>query len=157
LCRPDKGGSGGDAFQKILAMGDALYENLLAERPVPCRVYAPVGSFTDLLPYLVRRLLENGANTSFVHQIADPDVPLEALVADPLRALPAPYTPDERIRLPRQLYPDRLNSLGIDLSRRDVLDALQRKIAADRPLAPLADPARAELDSCVAPATRALE
>jgi len=54
-------------------MGDALYEALLAEHPdIAVRVYAPVGSFTDLLPYLVRRLLENGANTSFVHQIADP-------------------------------------------------------------------------------------
>ena len=72
-------------FQKLLGMGDALYDALLAEHPrVTCRIYAPVGSFTDLLPYLVRRLLENGANTSFVHQIADPEVPLETLVADPL-------------------------------------------------------------------------
>src|SRR6267378_6982930 len=113
-------------------MGDALYEALLAEHPdIAVRVYAPVGSFTDLLPYLVRRLLENGANTSFVHQIADPDVPLEALVADPLSQLPEPYVPDPRIPLPRHLYPDRLNSLGLDLSRRDVLDSLQRRIAAD--------------------------
>ena len=67
-------------FQKLLGMGDALYEALLAEHPdIAVRVYAPVGSFTDLLPYLVRRLLENGANTSFVHQIADPGVPLEDL------------------------------------------------------------------------------
>src|SRR5205085_1747382 len=150
-------GGGDFEFQKLVGMGDALYEALLAERSLTVRMYAPVGSFTDLLPYLVRRMLENGANTSFVHQIADPDVPLEALVADPLRALPAPYTPDERIPLPRQLYPDRLNSLGIDLSRRDVLDALQRKIAADRPLAALADTARAELHSCIARATREFE
>ena len=60
-------------FQKLFGMGDALYDALLAEHPsVACRIYAPVGGFTDLLPYLVRRLLENGANTSFVHQIADP-------------------------------------------------------------------------------------
>jgi len=144
-------------FQKLVGMGDALYEALLAEHRLTVRMYAPVGSFTDLLPYLVRRMLENGANTSFVHQIADPDVPLEALVADPLRALPAPYAPDERIPLPRQLYPDRLNSLGVDLSRRDVLDALQGKITSDRPLAPLADTARAELGSCVARAARAFE
>src|SRR5687767_7158750 len=65
-------------FQKLLGMGDALYEALLAGHSVPVRVYAPVGGFTELLPYLVRRLLENGANTSFVHQIADPDVPVEA-------------------------------------------------------------------------------
>jgi RHH-type proline utilization regulon transcriptional repressor/proline dehydrogenase/delta 1-pyrroline-5-carboxylate dehydrogenase len=104
---------------------------LLRTRPVACRIYAPVGSFTDLLPYLVRRLLENGANTSFVHQIADPAVPLETLVADPLEALPEPYRPDPRIPLPRELYPDRLNSLGVDLARRDVLDALQLKIRSD--------------------------
>src|SRR5947199_1939316 len=116
-------------------MVDSLYEALLAEHPdIAVRVYAPVGSFTDLLPYLVRRMLENGANTSFVHQIADPDVPLEHLVADPVARLPEPYTPDERIPLPRNLYPDRLNSLGLDLSRRDVLDALHQRIKNDAPL-----------------------
>jgi RHH-type proline utilization regulon transcriptional repressor/proline dehydrogenase/delta 1-pyrroline-5-carboxylate dehydrogenase len=115
-------------FQKLHGMGDALYEALLAQRPVPVRVYAPVGSFTDLLPYLVRRLLENGANTSFVHQIADPEVPLETLVADPVEALPQPYAPEPRIPLPRDLYPDRKNSIGLDLSRRDVLDSLQKEI-----------------------------
>src|SRR3954462_1569387 len=119
-------------FQKLVGMGDALYEALLAERKVTVRRYAPVGSFTDLLPYLVRRMLENGANTSFVHQIADPDVPLDALVADPLSQLPHPYVPDPRIPLPRNLYPDRLNSLGLDLARRDILDSLQQKIRSDR-------------------------
>ena len=119
-------------FQKLFGMGDALYDALLRERPLACRIYAPVGSFTDLLPYLVRRLLENGANTSFVHQIADPAVALEALVADPVAALPEPYTPDPRIPLPRHLYPDRLNSLGLDLARRDVLDSLQQRIIDDR-------------------------
>ncbi|MES2561580.1 MAG: L-glutamate gamma-semialdehyde dehydrogenase, partial [Pseudomonadota bacterium] len=118
-------------FQKLFGMGDALYQALLRDHPVGCRVYAPVGSFTDLLPYLVRRLLENGANTSFVHQIADPEVPLEILVADPVAALPEPYGPDARIPLPRNLYPDRLNSLGLDLARRDVLDTLQQRISAD--------------------------
>src|SRR3954469_6609279 len=127
-------------FQKLLGMGDALYENLLAERPVPCRIYAPVGSFTDLLPYLVRPLLENGANTPFVHQIADPAVPLEALVADPVQALPRPYTPEPRIPLPRDLYPDRKNSIGLDLSSRQTLDGLERRVEDDRkgePLRPL--------------------
>ena len=118
-------------FQKLFGMGDALYDVLLREQAVACRIYAPVGSFTDLLPYLVRRLLENGANTSFVHQIADPAVPLEALVADPVEALPEPYSPDPRIPLPRNLYPDRLNSLGLDLARRDVLDSLQASIRSD--------------------------
>jgi RHH-type proline utilization regulon transcriptional repressor/proline dehydrogenase/delta 1-pyrroline-5-carboxylate dehydrogenase len=130
-------------FQKLFGMGDALYDALLAEHHVACRIYAPVGSFTDLLPYLVRRLLENGANTSFVHQIADPDVPLETLVADPLQALPEPYIPEPRIPLPRDLYPDRRNSLGIDLSRRDVLDSLHQRISSDlqSPEVPVASPA----------------
>src|SRR4051794_4716612 len=142
-------------FQKLVGMGDALYEALLAERKVTVRRYAPVGRFTDLLPYLVRRMLENGANTSFVHQIADPEVPLAELVADPLAALPDAYLPNARIPLPRNLYPDRLNSLGVDLSRRDVLDALERKIATDRPLAPLADTSAAELQSATERATQA--
>ncbi|TAK83237.1 MAG: L-glutamate gamma-semialdehyde dehydrogenase [Betaproteobacteria bacterium] len=119
-------------FQKLYGMGDALYGTLLAERPVACRIYAPVGSFNDLLPYLVRRLLENGANTSFVHQIADPNVPLETLVADPVAALPEPYAPEPRIPLPRDLYPERRNSLGLDLARRDVLEALHERISSDR-------------------------
>ena len=124
-------------FQKLHGMGDALYESLVKEHRVNVRVYAPVGSFTDLLPYLVRRLLENGANTSFVHQIADPGVPVEALVADPVAALPEPYVPDPRIPLPRDLYPDRKNSVGLDLSRRDVLDSLHAAIRADK-LIPIA-------------------
>jgi RHH-type transcriptional regulator, proline utilization regulon repressor / proline dehydrogenase / delta 1-pyrroline-5-carboxylate dehydrogenase len=125
-------------FQKLHGMGDALYDSLLKEHAVKVRVYAPVGSFTDLLPYLVRRLLENGANTSFVHQIADPAVPVEELIADPVAALPEPYVPDPRIPLPRDLYPDRKNSLGLDLARRDVLDSLHLTIQADElpPLAP---------------------
>jgi RHH-type transcriptional regulator, proline utilization regulon repressor / proline dehydrogenase / delta 1-pyrroline-5-carboxylate dehydrogenase len=121
-------GDGEFEFQKLLGMGDALYSALLAERKVEVRVYAPVGSFADLLPYLVRRMLENGANTSFVHQIADPAVPLEELIADPLSRLPEPYVPDERIPLPRNLYPDRLNSLGVDLSRHDALQALRTQV-----------------------------
>jgi len=141
-------------FQKLVGMGDALYEALLAERKVTVRMYAPVGSFTDLLPYLVRRMLENGANTSFVHQIADPEVPLETLVADPLAQMPQPYKPDDRIPLPRNLYPDRLNSLGIDLSRRDVLDALEQKIAGDGPPAP---PPEVSLQSAIGRAARAFE
>ncbi len=158
LCPPDKGGGpegrGVYEFQKLVGMGDALYEALLAERQVAVRMYAPVGSFTDLLPYLVRRMLENGANTSFVHQIADPDVPLERLVADPLAQLPEPYTPDERIPLPRTLYPDRLNSLGLDLSRRDVLDSLHRRITADGALAPAPGTSTSELQAAIARAAR---
>ncbi|HSU76394.1 MAG TPA: proline dehydrogenase family protein, partial [Burkholderiales bacterium] len=144
-------------FQKLVGMGDALYEALLAERQVSVRMYAPVGSFTDLLPYLVRRMLENGANTSFVHQIADPEVPLHVLVADPFARLPEPYAGDERIRLPRNLYPDRFNSLGLDLARRDVLDVLHARITTDRPLAPVPETSASELQSAIARAAQAFE
>ena len=79
-------------FQRLHGMGEALYEGLVGaeEGRVACRVYAPVGSHQDLLPYLVRRLLENGANTSFVNRILDENVPLETLVEDPASPLGAP-------------------------------------------------------------------
>ncbi|MGQ0522521.1 MAG: L-glutamate gamma-semialdehyde dehydrogenase [Betaproteobacteria bacterium] len=149
LARPERRGRGGGKvrfeFQKLLGMGDALYEAVLAEYDVIVRVYAPVGSFKDLLPYLVRRLLENGANTSFVHQIADPQVPVADLVEDPLARLPEPYSPDPRIPLPRHLYPDRLNAVGIDLSVQSRLQSLRRRVLADRerglPRAPATTPA----------------
>jgi RHH-type proline utilization regulon transcriptional repressor/proline dehydrogenase/delta 1-pyrroline-5-carboxylate dehydrogenase len=144
-------------FQKLHGMGDALYDGLLAERNVPVRVYAPVGRFNELLPYLVRRLLENGANTSFVHQIADPDVALEALVADPLEALPEPYAPDARIPLPRHLYPDRVNSIGLDLSRRDILESIQGRIAADKTLPSVQESSPQDLDTAIARAEAAFE
>jgi RHH-type proline utilization regulon transcriptional repressor/proline dehydrogenase/delta 1-pyrroline-5-carboxylate dehydrogenase len=127
---------------------------------VPVRVYAPVGGFTDLLPYLVRRLLENGANTSFVHQIADPDVPVETLVADPVTSLPQPYEPDPRIPLPRDIYPDRKNSLGVDLSSQAVLETLSERTLADRarePMTSVEDTSLEELDFSLARAADAFE
>jgi RHH-type transcriptional regulator, proline utilization regulon repressor / proline dehydrogenase / delta 1-pyrroline-5-carboxylate dehydrogenase len=147
-------------FQKLFGMGDALYDALLAERAVPCRVYAPVGGFTDLLPYLVRRLLENGANTSFVHQIADPEVPVQALVADPLDSLPEPYVPEPRIPLPRDLYPDRKNSLGVDLSDQQSLRHFAARTVAEReaqPMTPVEDTSPQELDFTIARAAAAFE
>jgi len=124
-------------LQKLQGMGDALHEALLvdasdAETPFACRVYAPVGSHRDLLAYLVRRLLENGANSSFVHQVGDPGVPLERLVADPLAELPAPYTPHPRVPRPRDMLPDRRNSLGLDLADVAILDRLAQRVERDR-------------------------
>jgi RHH-type proline utilization regulon transcriptional repressor/proline dehydrogenase/delta 1-pyrroline-5-carboxylate dehydrogenase len=130
-------------FQKLHGMGDALYDALVPEAGIPCRVYAPVGGHRDLLAYLVRRLLENGANSSFVHQVGDPDTPLERLVADPIEALPRPYAPHSRVPAPRFLLPDRLNSRGVDLSDRAVLARLAQRIAADRAAATAAPGARA--------------
>jgi RHH-type proline utilization regulon transcriptional repressor/proline dehydrogenase/delta 1-pyrroline-5-carboxylate dehydrogenase len=119
-------------FQKLQGMGDALYDALAPEPGIACRVYAPVGGHRDLLAYLVRRLLENGANSSFVHQVGNPSIPLERLVVDPLDALPMPYASHPRVPKPRHMLPDRVNSRGLDLSDRSVIERLAQRIAADR-------------------------
>ncbi len=120
-------------FQKLHGMGDALYEALASGGAgLACRVYAPVGNYRDLLAYLVRRMLENGANASFVHQVADVAIPLERLVADPIALTPDPYVPNPRVPLPRDLYAERPNSRGIDLSDLEVLARLEVRVAEDR-------------------------
>jgi RHH-type proline utilization regulon transcriptional repressor/proline dehydrogenase/delta 1-pyrroline-5-carboxylate dehydrogenase len=106
-------------FQRLHGMGEALYEEIVGgdKLGLPCRVYAPVGSHEDLLAYLVRRLLENGANSSFVNRLVDERAPIDAIVADPVaqvRALPS--KPHPRIPLPRDLYAPRANSRGRDLA-----------------------------------------
>ena len=113
-------------FQRLHGMGDELYEQVMAQSGRPCRVYAPVGSHEDLLPYLVRRLLENGANTSFVHRIVDARVPVDDIVADPVaEAETLAFRPHPRIPLPRQLYgTGRLNSRGFNLADPVTLSAL---------------------------------
>ncbi len=109
-------------FQCLHGMGEGLYEEVVGPDKLnrPCRIYAPVGTHETLLAYLVRRLLENGANSSFVNRIQDPAVPVSELVADPVAlalARPPVGVPHERIALPRDLYaPGRLNSAGLDLS-----------------------------------------
>ena len=103
---------------------------------VACRVYAPVGGHRDLLPYLVRRLLENGANTSFVNRIGDPQVAIDDLVADPLaRARSWDFAPATRIPLPADIFaPERHNSAGVSLADQPAMAALDETIArsADR-------------------------
>ncbi len=113
-------------FQRLHGMGGGLYERLMAESGVAARVYAPVGGYRDLLAYLVRRLLENGANTSFVHQIADETISDEELLADPVSIVQAAgLQPHSRIANPMDLYaPERRNSAGLDLTDRAVLDGL---------------------------------
>jgi RHH-type proline utilization regulon transcriptional repressor/proline dehydrogenase/delta 1-pyrroline-5-carboxylate dehydrogenase len=105
-------------FQRLHGMGEELYAQLMGEGAVPCRIYAPVGSHEDLLPYLVRRLLENGANTSFVNRIVDESTPIDAIVADPVEAVDGlARKAHPRIVLPRHLYGDeRLNSQGVNLA-----------------------------------------
>src|SRR4051794_30873969 len=107
-------------FQRLHGMGEALYDEIVGPDKMnrPCRVYAPVGGHEDLLAYLVRRLLENGANTSFVNRIVDERAPIDEIVADPIARLAAlPRKPHPKIPLPRDLFqPERPNSQGIDLA-----------------------------------------
>ena len=117
-------------FQCLHGMGEPLYEEVVGEDKLrrPCRIYAPVGSHETLLAYLVRRLLENGANTSFVNRIADPEVTIDDLIADPVtlaRALTPLGAPHPKIDLPPQLFgAERRNSAGLDLASERQLAAL---------------------------------
>ncbi|MEJ7746396.1 MAG: bifunctional proline dehydrogenase/L-glutamate gamma-semialdehyde dehydrogenase PutA [Luteimonas sp.] len=129
-------------FQKLHGMGDDLYAEVIpADRlDVPCRVYAPVGSHEDLLPYLVRRLLENGANSSFVNRITDENVAIDELIRDPVETVAAFDTiPHPRIPLPIDLYrnqaapqmnADRDNSMGANLANDQQLHTLAAQINA---------------------------
>jgi RHH-type transcriptional regulator, proline utilization regulon repressor / proline dehydrogenase / delta 1-pyrroline-5-carboxylate dehydrogenase len=129
-------------FQRLHGMGEALYEEVVGpgKMNLPCRVYAPVGSHEDLLAYLVRRLLENGANDSFVNRIVDERQPIAVIVADPVAALMSlKQKPHPTIPLPRDLYrPERANSAGIDLADRRTLAELRDGLAQA-----LAEPANA--------------
>ncbi len=104
-------------FQRLHGMGAGLYERMVAEEGYRCRLYAPVGGHHDLLAYLVRRLLENGANSSFVHQLADNSLSDDELLADPVQTLAQSGAgPHPGIAQPSALFaPDRRNSRGLDL------------------------------------------
>lgn len=122
-------GSGDDyEFQRLHGMGESLYGAVIDPERYnkQCRVYAPVGSHEDLLPYLVRRLLENGANTSFVNQIVDPNEPIERIVADPLVEMAALDTiAHDKIPMPIDIFgAERRNSAGINLADRAVSKTL---------------------------------
>ena len=150
-------------FQRLHGMGADLYAEVIGEKnlDVPCRVYAPVGSHEDLLPYLVRRLLENGANTSFVNRVVDENVSIRDLVADPCETVRAMGSrPHPRIPLPVGLYGagqvaapaaasaaqnesiagvpvhagpvSRKNSMGVNLANDDELKALAEAVNAPR-------------------------
>ena len=125
--------------QKLHGMGDDLYAEVIPKDrlDVPCRVYAPVGSHEDLLPYLVRRLLENGANSSFVNRITDENVAIEDLIRDPVETVSAfDSIPHPRIPLPVQLFQNqapslstnRKNSMGANLANDNDLRALAEQV-----------------------------
>lgn len=119
-------------FQCLHGMGQVLYNQIVGSKHfnIPCRIYAPVGSHKELLPYLVRRLLENGANTSFVNRIVDANLPIAELIADPVAHMET-ITPKAHphIPLPRNLYGnERLNSQGLDLSNRVVLTEFEQQL-----------------------------
>jgi RHH-type proline utilization regulon transcriptional repressor/proline dehydrogenase/delta 1-pyrroline-5-carboxylate dehydrogenase len=139
-------------FQCLHGMGEPLYEEVVGRDKLsrPCRVYAPVGSHETLLAYLVRRLLENGANTSFVNRIADSSVAVDHLIADPVAvagAIQLLGAPHDRIAAPRELYaPERVNSRGLDISDESRLDKLAKGLEASAKTSWRAFPPRAAED-----------
>jgi RHH-type proline utilization regulon transcriptional repressor/proline dehydrogenase/delta 1-pyrroline-5-carboxylate dehydrogenase len=127
------GDSDGYEFQRLHGMGEALYAQLIDDHPhLACRTYAPVGSHRDLLAYLVRRLLENGANSSFVAVAGDDSVPVEALLKRPADIIgAADHARHPHIPLPRDLYqPQRINSRGLEFGDRAALQTLLDEVAA---------------------------
>ena len=127
----EAGGVAGYEFQRLHGMGEALYDALMADEPgAACRVYAPVGEHRDLLAYLVRRLLENGANSSFVSVAADPTVPITEVLRRPQAAIGEPRRARHpRIVRPGDLYaPTRRNSAGVEFGDRAALAVLLGEI-----------------------------
>jgi RHH-type proline utilization regulon transcriptional repressor/proline dehydrogenase/delta 1-pyrroline-5-carboxylate dehydrogenase len=127
------GGDGQYEFQCLHGMGESIYDQVVGKDKLDraCRIYAPVGSHETLLAYLVRRLLENGANSSFVNRIVDPAVSIASLVVDPVAV--AEVTggrPHAGIALPVALLPGRGNSLGVDLAEDAELETLAAALAA---------------------------
>jgi len=129
----DAGGVSGYEFQRLHGMGEVLYELVRSDRPhTAIRVYAPVGGHRDLLAYLVRRLLENGANSSFVSVAADPAIPISAILERPQNQIgDVLHARHAKIPLPRDLYaPQRRNSAGIEFGDRASLETLLAEIRA---------------------------
>jgi RHH-type transcriptional regulator, proline utilization regulon repressor / proline dehydrogenase / delta 1-pyrroline-5-carboxylate dehydrogenase len=132
-------------MQRLHGMGEGVYREVLKDGSIPCRVYAPVGEHRDLLAYLVRRLLENGANSSFVHQLADVNVQLPELLGSPLEQLAA----QGALPLPVALYGSRrANSSGADLTAPAQRQPFVEAIAAAR-LAPVAEATAAEVEAAM--------
>ncbi|CCM78854.1 trifunctional transcriptional regulator/proline dehydrogenase/L-glutamate gamma-semialdehyde dehydrogenase [Rhizobium mesoamericanum] len=143
-------------FQCLHGMGEPLYDEVVGRQNLnrPCRIYAPVGTHETLLAYLVRRLLENGANSSFVNRIADPNVSVDELVADPVETVAKMQVPGQKhdkIALPSDLYGQRRNSAGLDISNEITLQALTETLKASATVLWTAAPTS---QTAVAPAAR---
>ncbi len=115
-------------FQCLHGMGETLYDQVINQHNKPVRIYAPVGEHKDLLAYLVRRLLENGANSSFVNRLVDKDLPIEDIVADPTEKLAtAEHYRHPKIPLPADFLPERINSAGFNTDDANQLEEFYLK------------------------------
>jgi RHH-type transcriptional regulator, proline utilization regulon repressor / proline dehydrogenase / delta 1-pyrroline-5-carboxylate dehydrogenase len=142
-------GSTPHELQRLHGMGEALYEEIVGPGTLgaACRIYAPVGAHQDLVAYLVRRLLENGANTSFVNRLADEAAPIEEIVRDPVEAVARELDGTAPVRLlprPPDIYqPERRNSRGLALDqpgvRRRLVEQMARELERDFAAGPLVD------------------
>ncbi len=140
------GEQGGYEFQRLHGMGQALYDQVVgpAKMNLPCRIYAPVGSHEDLLAYLVRRLLENGANTSFVNRLADDDAPIADIIADPVAEVATlTQIPHPNIPPPRNIFEGRVSAAGVPLwngdARAKMVDGIRRELAKPAEASTLVD------------------
>lgn len=118
-------------FQCLHGMGRPIYDQIVNKDGfnLPCRIYAPVGTHRELLGYLVRRLLENGANTSFVNQLADESTPVDKIVVDPVARIASfENKAHPKIPLPKDIYGDRNNSIGLDLSDHAIYQAAMQRM-----------------------------
>ncbi|UAA38115.1 bifunctional proline dehydrogenase/L-glutamate gamma-semialdehyde dehydrogenase PutA [Paraneptunicella aestuarii] len=131
LCIQRLAGSRHMEFQRLHGMGDELYNTVMSENDkLNVRIYAPVGAHKDLLPYLVRRLLENGANSSFVHKLVDPKTPVESLVDHPLQTLKEyPTMANDKIPLPTDIFSDRRNSDGTNINIESLLTPFLEQVS----------------------------
>lgn len=122
----------GYEFQRLHGMGEQLYQEIIERQPwhIPCRIYAPVGNYEDLLPYLVRRLLENGANTSFINQVEDPHVKIDEVIQEPITTWATwQETKQFSFPLPAYLYgANRVNSHGLNLADPQQRVKLQQRL-----------------------------
>ena len=115
-------------FQRLHGMGESLFSQLMQNHKIKCRIYAPVGVHDDLLAYLVRRLLENGANSSFVNQILDKKIRSSDVVLDPIYKWKSSFYELNKVIKPKKIYdPSRINSSGYDLNNVTELDQINIK------------------------------